>query len=215
MNKRLTLTLMVLAGCASPEGKGLRATGDGTGAQVMFDIAAKPLPNIPLPNDFASRFDATSPTKKRINASMEASTKWERFTRASLDQLDGWGTYQSVTVAFDKPLDIHNIIRRHQKLVGVNQASAANTAPVKNEDVLQLRQHLVTEAADLWQPQVLFDVPVGFGEILFLPALAFFQHGHRVSLLGQAQDGNTAPKTRSDDNVVVVESIQFAHWFSS
>ncbi len=114
MFKRLTLPLLVLAACASPEGKGLRATGDGTGAQVMFDIYARPLPNVPLPNDFATRFDASSPTKRRVNASMEASTNWERFTRQALDQLDGWGTYQTVTVAFEKPLDLHNIIRRHQ-----------------------------------------------------------------------------------------------------
>lgn len=114
MTKRLILPLLVLAGCASPEGKGLKATEPGTGAQVVFDVYAKPLPNIPLPNDFASRFDATSPTKKRINASMQAATKWEQFTRQSLDALDGWGTYQSITVAFEKPLDVHNIIRRHQ-----------------------------------------------------------------------------------------------------
>jgi hypothetical protein len=89
-------------------------TGSGTGAEVVFDVFAKPLPNVPLPNDFASRFDASSPTKRRINASMVASTKWERATRATLDELDGWGTYQSITVAFSKPLDVLNIIRRHQ-----------------------------------------------------------------------------------------------------
>ncbi len=105
---------VVVAGCASPEGKGLMESGNGTGAEVVFDVFAKPLPNIPLPNDFATRFDASAVTKKRINASMMASTKWERSTRESLDQLDGWGTYQSITVAFKKPLDLHNIIRRHQ-----------------------------------------------------------------------------------------------------
>lgn len=110
----LVVTLLTLAGCASPEGKGLMASAPGTGAEVVFDVFAKPLPNVPLPNDFATRFDATSPTHRRVNASMMASTKWERSTRASLDQLDGWGTYQSVTVAFSKPLDVHNIIRRHQ-----------------------------------------------------------------------------------------------------
>ncbi|MDP2271141.1 MAG: hypothetical protein Q8K32_10455 [Archangium sp.] len=104
----------VVAGCASPEGRGLMESGPGTGSEVVFDVFAKPLPNIPLPNDFATRFDASSVTKKRINASMMASTKWERSTRESLDQLDGWGTYQSITVAFKKPLDLHNIIRRHQ-----------------------------------------------------------------------------------------------------
>ncbi|MCA3011474.1 MAG: hypothetical protein INH41_03645, partial [Myxococcaceae bacterium] len=31
-----------------------------------------------------------------------------------LDKLDGWGTYQSITVGFDRPLDLQNIVRRHQ-----------------------------------------------------------------------------------------------------
>jgi hypothetical protein len=114
MNNKIWLLAVLAAGCASPEGKGLMESGPGTGSEVVFDVFAKPLPNIPLPNDFATRFDATSATKKRINASMMASTKWERSTRESLDQLDGWGTYQSITVAFQKPLDLHNIIRRHQ-----------------------------------------------------------------------------------------------------
>ncbi len=116
MNKNFSwaVAMAVVAGCASPEGKGLMESGPGTGSEVVFDVFAKPLPNIPLPNDFATRFDASSVTKRRINASMMASTKWERSTRESLDQLDGWGTYQSITVAFKKPLDLHNIIRRHQ-----------------------------------------------------------------------------------------------------
>lgn len=115
--KRLVLlsAVAVVASCASPEGKGLMETAAGSGAEVTFDVFAKPLANIPMPNDFATRFDASSPTKRRVNASIAAgATKWERATRATLDQLDGWGTYQSVTVAFSKPLDVHNLIRRHQ-----------------------------------------------------------------------------------------------------
>ncbi|PZR16140.1 MAG: hypothetical protein DI536_07570 [Archangium gephyra] len=114
IRKLTTLCVVAVIGCASPEGKGLKETGDGTGAKVTFDVHARPLPNIPLPNDFATRFDPNSPTKKRVNASMEAPTKWERATRETLDQLDGWGTYQSVTVAFEKPLDLLNLVRRHQ-----------------------------------------------------------------------------------------------------
>ncbi len=114
MKRIALLSAVVVASCASPEGKGLMETGSGTGAEVTFDVFAKPLPNIPMPNDFATRFDASSPTKRRINASMAASTKWERATRGTLDQLDGWGTYQSITVAFSKPLDVLNLIRRHQ-----------------------------------------------------------------------------------------------------
>jgi hypothetical protein len=106
--------LVVIASCAAPEGKGLMPTPLGSGAAVKFDAFAKPLPEVPLPNDFATRFDATSPTKRRINASMVAATQWEQATREELDKLDGWGTYQTITVGFEKTLDLQNIARRHQ-----------------------------------------------------------------------------------------------------
>ena len=106
--------LVFVASCASPEGKGLMPTPVGTGAAVKFDAFARPLPEVPLPNDFATRFDATSPTKRRVNASMLAPTKWEQGTRKEIDHLDGWGTYQTITVGFDKTLDLQNIVKRHQ-----------------------------------------------------------------------------------------------------
>jgi hypothetical protein len=114
--KRLiaVLAVAVVAGCTSPEGSGLIKTAPGSGAQVKFDVFHRPLPDVPLPNDYATRFDASSPTKRRINASMLAATTWEKATRETLDQLDGWGTYQTITVGFTKPLDLLNIIRRHQ-----------------------------------------------------------------------------------------------------
>ncbi|MHB8877446.1 MAG: hypothetical protein ACYC8T_27455 [Myxococcaceae bacterium] len=119
MNAMTTWTLvgcaaLGVAACASPEPQGLREADEGTGAKVMFDVAERPLPNIPLPNDFATRFDPSSPTKRRLNASLEAPSKWERATRASLDALDGWGTYSPITLSFDKPLDVEVIYRRHQ-----------------------------------------------------------------------------------------------------
>ncbi len=112
--KSLLPVTLLTASCAPSEGKGLALTQPGTGAQVRFDMYARPLPDIPLPNDFATRYDPSAPNKRRINASMVATTEWERSTRASIDDLDGWGTYQSITVGFEKPLDVHNVLRRHQ-----------------------------------------------------------------------------------------------------
>jgi hypothetical protein len=106
--------LVFLASCASPEGKGLMLTPTGSGAEVRWDPFHRPLPEIPIPNDFATRFDANSPTKRRVNASMLAPTGWERGTREEIDTLDGWGTYQTVTVGFEKTLDLLNIVKRHQ-----------------------------------------------------------------------------------------------------
>ena len=97
----------------APEGMGLSKTPEGAGPAVTFDPFHRPLPEIPLPNDFATRFDALSPTKRRINASMVAPTVWEQRTRAGLDELDGWGTLAPISVTFKAPLDVENIIRRH------------------------------------------------------------------------------------------------------
>ncbi len=106
------LTAM-LFGCASPPPAGLGVTPGGDGPVVVFDSFHRPLPDIPLPNDFASRFDAKSPTRRRINASVLAPTAWERKTREQLDGLDGWGTLAPISVSFDAPLDVENVIRRH------------------------------------------------------------------------------------------------------
>ena len=107
--------LLILAACAAPAPEALKAADQGPGAKVKFDVFHKPLPDVPLPNDFASRFDALSPTKKRVNASIEiAPTQWEKYTRAGLDALSGWGTLAAVSVQFTAPLDLRNIIARHQ-----------------------------------------------------------------------------------------------------
>lgn len=114
MKVRTALALLLPLACAAPEGTGLRATPDGTGATIVFDIEERPFPNIPLPNDFATRFDATSPTKRRLNASMAASTAWERATREELAKLDGWGTYAPMSLSFTKHLDLLELARRHE-----------------------------------------------------------------------------------------------------
>ena len=35
---------------------------DGTGPTIIFDLDARPLPEIPFPNDLATRLDPSSPT---------------------------------------------------------------------------------------------------------------------------------------------------------
>jgi hypothetical protein len=108
--------VVALVACAPPGPQGLKPTPPGSGPVVKFDVMHKPLPEIPLPNDFASRFDSTSPTLRRINASIEAApTRWERYTRAGLNSMSGWGTLAAITVGFEAPLDLENIVARHQR----------------------------------------------------------------------------------------------------
>ncbi len=113
-NIRFALLLALGLACAAPEPEGLAPSQPGTGAQVKFDVFGKPLPEIPLPNDFATRFDPGSPTGRRVNASMVAPTTWEKTVRKTLDALDGWSTFAPITVSFDSPLDPEVIYQRHR-----------------------------------------------------------------------------------------------------
>lgn len=109
----LTALGCLLAACAdAPEG--LRRTPEGGGPLVLFDLDHKPLPEIPFPNDLATRADASAATGLRVNASMIAPTALEHKVRQKIDRLDGFGTQQTISVAFDMPLDIGNLLARHR-----------------------------------------------------------------------------------------------------
>ena len=110
--RTLILASLLLAACGgSPEG--LRATPDGPGPVVTVDWDAEPLPELPFPNDLATRNDPTSPTGLRLNISEIADTHEQSETRAKLNELSGWGIYGSITVGFDAPLDLDNLWARH------------------------------------------------------------------------------------------------------
>lgn len=83
-----------------------------SGPRVRWDLGARPLPEIPLPNDVATFPDSTSPTGVRLNASLIAPTSFESLLRAGFAELDGWGTFQPLTVAFDDDLDLASLTRR-------------------------------------------------------------------------------------------------------
>lgn len=120
MRAALVLSTLALAGCLSPAPEGLAFADQGPGPKVKFDVFHTPLPEVPLPNDFATRYDGSSPTRRRINASIEvAPTRWERATRTGLDGVSGWGTLAPITVSFSDLLDLEDILRRHQAPVEV------------------------------------------------------------------------------------------------
>ena len=112
---------MFSLGCLSSSGLlsdtplGLGITPPGNGPKVIYDFLAKPLPEIPLPNDDAMSFDHDSPTSRRINVSFDASTAVERRAREAFNQLDGFGTYAPITISFDQPLDVLDLYERHNK----------------------------------------------------------------------------------------------------
>ncbi|NUN15694.1 MAG: hypothetical protein HUU55_18875 [Myxococcales bacterium] len=103
-----------ILGCAGDSPTGLTKTQRLGGPVVRWDLLAKPLPEIPLPNDIATRPDSTSPTGRRVNVSTIAPTLLERDTREKANKLDGFGNSMPLTVSFDAPLDIADILKRHR-----------------------------------------------------------------------------------------------------
>ena len=107
------IILLSLTACAGyPEG--LRLTPEGPGPVVIIDWDARPLPEVPLPNDLATRADPTSVTGLRLNISELAPTEMEREARRKINELPGFGIYAPFTVSFDAPLDLDEIQHRHQ-----------------------------------------------------------------------------------------------------
>ncbi len=121
-----TLGALVLFACDDRAPLDFGRTPEGPGATVRFDLAHLPLPDIPLPSDTATWPDPTSRTGLRINASLLAPTAIERDARERFDRLEGWGTFNPITVSFDlgavggeargvdqAALDLPNIVERH------------------------------------------------------------------------------------------------------
>ena len=105
---------IVVSGCLSEEPQGIYPSTPAR-TTVKYDFFHKPLPEIPLPNDIATRVDRASATGLRVNASMIAPTEFESRTRELADQLDGWGTMQPITIPFTGPLDIGSIVAAHRE----------------------------------------------------------------------------------------------------
>ena len=101
------------SGCGE-DTQGLRRTPEGAGPMIVFDLTAKPIPDLPLPNDIATRPDPSSPTGLRLNASILANTTFEATLRERLDELSGWGTSQPITLTFDAPIDLDTLLAGHR-----------------------------------------------------------------------------------------------------
>lgn len=112
---RIALITAALTGCIedNQEPQGLRVTSHNGGAEVVFDLEARPLPEVPFPNDIATIVDPNTPTGKRLNVSILGATALEQTIREKANRLDGFGTYAPMTVQFTQLLDLHNIVKRH------------------------------------------------------------------------------------------------------
>ncbi len=75
----------------------------GGATQVVFNVQARPLPEVPLPNDVATFPDPTSRTARRVQASLNADTAMERRAREAFAGIEGWGTFAPISVSFKYP----------------------------------------------------------------------------------------------------------------
>jgi len=126
---------IALFGCSGEKWQeGLRKTPPGTGPMVVWDLDARPFPDVPFPNNIATRLDPSSPTGRRVNVSMIAPTRLETRVRQKINRLSGFGIYSPISVSFEAPLDIGSIIERHKNnddirddavlLINLNKGSA-------------------------------------------------------------------------------------------
>ncbi|MSQ83168.1 MAG: hypothetical protein EXR77_09700 [Myxococcales bacterium] len=113
------LALVLCSACADSE-TGLFPTNSAR-VKVKVDLLHRPLPELPLPSDLATRLTPASPTGRRINASLVASTHFERLVRGKIDELDGWGVYMPISIPFDGPIDPLVVRKAH---VGDDYATA-------------------------------------------------------------------------------------------
>ena len=109
------LVSLLFFNCENPMPQGLMKTPAGKGPVIMFDLEARPLPEIPLPNDLATRLADGSSTKRYVNVSMIAPTGLEEEVRHKVNNLTGFGIYAPISVRFSSRLDLQDIINRHQK----------------------------------------------------------------------------------------------------
>jgi hypothetical protein len=113
------LTALLAAGCLddnkAPEG--LRMANPTGGPRIRFDLDERPFPDIPFPNDVATRPDPTSPTGLRLNVSERGGSDAEVDVRRAINKQTGFGVFSPISVSFDAPIDVEEIIRRHHQKV--------------------------------------------------------------------------------------------------
>ncbi|MBW1809725.1 MAG: hypothetical protein JRJ87_16130 [Deltaproteobacteria bacterium] len=109
----MSISVLILAGCSFQVPEGLAPTPEGNGPEIVFDLDARPFPDIPFPNDLATRPDPSSPTGRRVNASQIGTSAHESRFREYIDQLSGFSTFAAMSVSFDQPLNLADIQSRH------------------------------------------------------------------------------------------------------
>ncbi|MHA1569884.1 MAG: carboxypeptidase-like regulatory domain-containing protein [Alphaproteobacteria bacterium] len=130
----LPLFFLLLFGCTRGDWDGeetdfdedygyLENDEEGNGPFVCFEPEAEPIQKIPFPNDVSTSIDPTTPTGLRINLPVEGATSLERDFRKNLNKLDGFCTFCTIRVTFDRPVDLTTITENTVYGVNVQEGS--------------------------------------------------------------------------------------------
>lgn len=97
--------------------EGLRLAEESGGPRIKWDLDARPFPDIPFPNDVATIVDSTTTTGRSLNVSFEGGSDQEEKVRKYVNRMAGFGTFSPISVGFESPIDLNNLVRRHQQKV--------------------------------------------------------------------------------------------------
>jgi len=96
----------------------------GDGPAVLYEPDAKPIPQLPFPNNVLCKSDDSTATGLRLNIPITGDTEFEKHLRRRVDQLDGFGTFAPITVSFSKPLDLTTIREPYVVAVDIQEGSS-------------------------------------------------------------------------------------------
>ena len=120
LGRYLLVLVVTLFGCEPSETTPLLPVGNGPhGPGIIFDPLARPVADIPLPNDLALIADSTTRTGLSWNTSLMQPTAHQRELRAKLNRLDGFGPFGPIFLTFDGPLDLATITNESVVLVNI------------------------------------------------------------------------------------------------
>ena len=122
----LALTLALLAPAACNDGYldktrgGLAVEGHvAFGPRIIFDPLAKPVAEIPFPNDVILRPSDETVSGVAWNVAINKPSRHGTHTRRLLDELDGFGAYSPALVSFDGPIDLATVTEQTVMVVNI------------------------------------------------------------------------------------------------
>jgi hypothetical protein len=118
------LFVITAIGCAGEQPDALLGTpSDGTGPMVVYEPLHMPEPEVPFPNNSATRIDPEARTGRRLNLATSRPLAVERNLRKQLNRLDGFSVFGPITVSFEAPLDLKTVTDESILLINVSTAS--------------------------------------------------------------------------------------------